>query len=482
MEDKKALFFHTLLFLLSGLIIAFFTNLLVYFKQKEVLHVGVVLFAAGVFYFSGSFLQRNLRLNPFFQTITLLIIVLIGWLGPQFIYQVRPYTFYISGFALGCIVAIALASGILADQKKVLNPWKSVAFFVGFIIGYLISWQISQILVSVLVMVLFILFVIRYDLMKKLLFLLSSAAIIILYFILSKPMIFYEEQVDYEDKVLFAANTQWHKMVITQWKKDQWVYIDKLKNISSIDEYLFYEPMAHGVFKVGDPINDVLIIGGENGCLLREVVKHENVAQVHIISYDTLLRHYGMKLEYFTAMNEDSYLNPKVQIIHEDLLDFVSQSSKKYDAVFIDLPDPRSIETNQYYTLEFYQLIKNLVNDHGIVITQAGSPYFASMAYFSIGRTLEMAGFKTLPIHNQILTLGEWGWYICSPEIDDGELKSRLVVPKELDIETIWFNDQAAKLVSAFGKNSLDTMNPGINTLQNPIVYQYYLKGNWELN
>lgn len=471
-----------LLQILAGLVISFLTSLLIYFKQKEYLHLGVVLFLVFVIYYSGNFIKIKIQFSPFTKLAGLFVLLTICWLGPQFIYQIRPYTFYISGFAMAGIVLVAITSEMLADQKTMRFPWYFGAFMAAFIIGYMLPWDIIQYFILVLSVLVTVLYLSRLLVWMKVSALTSLVLLFTAFFFFSKPLNFHEEQVNYEDKVLYSAETQFHKLVITKWHQDQWVFIDKLKNLSSIDEYLFYEPMAHSVFRVGNEINNVLVIGGENGCLIREVLAHESVQRIDVISYDTLLRNIGMEVEFFTELNQHAYKDQKVQILHENILEFVSRSNRKYDAIFIDLPDPRSIETNQYYTLEFYERIKNILAEKGVMITQAGSPYFATQAYFSIGWTIEKAGFYTLPIHNQILTLGEWGWYVCSLEMEKNVMKYRMTARSVQDIETKWFNEEAAKLVSAFGKIESDTSNLGINTLENPLVYQYYLKGNWELD
>lgn len=310
----------------------------------------------------------------------------------------------------------------------------------------------------------------------------SLSALILVFWRFSTPVVFHEVQSDYEDKVIFTAETQFHELVVTQWHQDYWFFIDKLKNLSSIDEYLYYEPMAHSVLKVADPKEEVLVIGGENGCLIREVLKNDGINNIDVISYDTLLRNLGIENQYFLNMNQAAYSSEKIHIIHENVLRYISNPTKKYDVIFMDLPDPKSTETNQYYTIEFYNLIQKLLNENGIMITQAGSPYFATQAFYAIGQTIQAAGFHVLPIHNQILTLGEWGWYICSMRQGPAKLKKRLVQQKEFSFETKWFNDEAANLISSFGKTYNDTLNVQINSLENPLVYKYYLKGNWNLN
>jgi spermidine synthase len=123
-----------------------------------------------------------------------------------------------------------------------------------------------------------------------------------------------------------------------------------------------------------------------------------------------------------------------------------------------------------------------MLQKDGVMVTQAGSPYFATQAFFSIGHTLGKSGFHALPIHNQILTLGEWGWYVCSADKDEAIMKNQIADYKKTEIPTKWWNREAAQLVTAFGKTYEDTLSVQINTLDNPLVYQYYLKGNWDMN
>lgn len=470
---------------LSGLIISFLSALLIYFKQKEIFHHTLILITVFGIYLSGNSIRKWLIGIPrIYKALSLILILLICWFGPQFMYQIRPYTFYISGFALGSILLVALFSTTLSSIHTVPYQGKYFFFIAGYIIGYFLSPDTLQVIIIGLSFIVSINYTLIIQLKPPCRALVSGVFIssVILFWSFSKPIIYFEEQSDYEDKVLFSTETQFHNLVITQWHKDHWYFVDQLKNISSIDEYLYYEPMVHSVLKIEDAIEEVLVVGGENGCLIREVLKHKQLKNIDVISYDTLLRNLGIENQYLIDMNKSAYSSNKVNIIYEDILQYLSNPTKKYDAIFIDLPDPRSIETNQYYTIEFYNIVRKVLVEEGIMITQAGSPYYATKAFYTIGKTIEEAGLKVLPIHNQILTLGEWGWYICSAKLTSDELKQKLVAQKELRIVTHWFNQEAANLISSFGKTYHDTLNLPINTLDNPMVYRYYLKGNWNLS
>jgi spermidine synthase len=472
------------LHLLSGLTIAMLASLLIYFKQKPVLHHAFMLLSILAIYISFHFIRSNFKsLHWVFTTLSFVAICIICWLGPQFLYQVRPYTFFISGITIG-LAAIMAAACILPDGNiTIALPNKIFMMLLGYLVGLQVPLPVLQMVAAGLLLIIIIHYIIRMERRTGFVAVILGTYVLSmgLFIRFSSPILFFEEQSTYEDKVLFATETQYHNLVVTRWHDDHWFFIDQLKNVSSIDEYLYYEPMVHSLFSLNDQIEKVLVLGGENGCLIREVLKFPAVTQIHVVHYDSTLGSLGRNNHFFTSMNLGALNDEKVTPIADDLLDYISGSSRKYDAIFIDLPDPRTIETNQFYTLEFYRLIGELLENNGVMITQAGSPYFASEAFYTIGETIRAAGFHTLPMHNQILTLGEWGWYVGSVEWTEQTLKEKIISAKPM-ADTRWWNSEAARMVTSFGKTYLDSITVEINTLENPLVYQYYLKGNWDMN
>lgn len=95
---------------------------------------------------------------------------------------------------------------------------------------------------------------------------------------------------------------------------------------------------------------------------------------------------------------------------------------------------------------------------------------------------MQVAGFNTLLLHNQVPTLGEWGWVLGtkSPGID---LKSAI---KEIDLgtlETRWLTNDALTALCSFGKEVFpkNTDEIDINKLHDPVLYKYYLAGRWDV-
>ena len=93
------------------------------------------------------------------------------------------------------------------------------------------------------------------------------------------------------------------------------------------------------------------------------------------------------------------------------------------------------------------------------------------------------AGFTTQKMHNQVITLGEWGWVMgVKSWPEDKDLKGALQ-QMSFNVPTRWLNQDAMLMMCNFGKDIYGFKGDSIvaNQIQNPVLYRYYLKGNWDL-
>ena len=107
-----------------------------YFKQKEILHLLIIVTLTIAVFYSAYLLLSKLRIPTLWKIIAVSLILFISWLGPQLIYQVRPYTFYISGLVMAMIVVAASSSSIASEPNALNLAWKSVLFVAVFFIAY----------------------------------------------------------------------------------------------------------------------------------------------------------------------------------------------------------------------------------------------------------------------------------------------------------------------------------------------------------
>ena len=291
------------------------------------------------------------------------------------------------------------------------------------------------------------------------------------------------EEMRYKDQVIYSKQTKYQKLVITQSNEDFWLFINGNQQLSTIDEIMYHEPLVHPIMSLYPNPKHILVLGGGDGCAAREILKYPSVEKITLVDLDPEMTRIATEHPVLSEINQHAMEHEKVEIINQDGYNFLEDGNDYYDIIIIDLPDPKTIELGRLYSYEFYKLCHKALKANGLIITQAGSPYFASRSYKCIDRTMSEAGFATIPLHNQVITLGEWGWIAGAKSLDKNQFKQALVQLEFNDLPTKWINNEAMTLMTSFGKD----FTPGakdsveINTIHNPVLFKYYLNGEWDL-
>lgn len=305
-------------------------------------------------------------------------------------------------------------------------------------------------------------------------------------FILAKPIIMYGEQRQYRDKIIYARQTPYQKIVMTQWKGYYWLYINGQEQFSSFDEEKYHEPLVHPAMKLTIDRSDVLILGGGDGLALREVWKYPDVKKVTLVDLDKVMTDLSAQHLVLLGINEGSMSDKRLTVVNRDAGAFLKEDAHLYGVIIIDLPDPDSIDLMHLYSVSFYRLALRHLRAGGIMVTQATSPYFSREAFWSIMNTVKDAGFTILPYHNQIPTMGEWGWVlgVKAREADEKTLKRRVLSLNFDGLRTRFLNNDAMISMVHFGKGLLDPKEIAkikVNTQANPVLHRYYWTGAWAM-
>ncbi len=300
--------------------------------------------------------------------------------------------------------------------------------------------------------------------------------------VFAEPLVFWSEQQRYKEKVVFSKQTKYQKITITQWKEDHWLFLNASKQLCTFDEWLYHEPLVHPVMHLAPDVRDVLIMGAGDGCAVREVLKYPQVQNIVLVDIDAEMTKIGKYNPIFRDLNQDALHHPKVKIVNQDAFTFLEQAGKFFDVMIADFPDPLSVEVNRLYSLEFYQLCHKRLRPKGAIITQAAGLHFSPLVYRCIDKTLEKAGFYTLPTHNHVYTFGEWTWVIGSKTLSKEQMKTRLQKITLQSLPLRWLTPEAMQGLYAFGRDLIEMKKVDIqvNTLRNPILYHYYQEGTWD--
>lgn len=299
----------------------------------------------------------------------------------------------------------------------------------------------------------------------------------------ARRVIDFGEELRYKDRVIFSEQTKYQRIVITQSKEAYWLFINGNQQLSSIDEVMYHEPLVHPVMGLLKNPKHVLVMGGGDGGAVREILKYPTVEKITLVDLDPRMTELGQTQEWLVNMNQNALNHEKVEIINADGYTWLENNDEFFDAIIIDLPDPKTLELGRLYSYEFYQLCHKHLRPYGVITTQAGSPYYAARAFNCIDQTMTEAGFTTVPLHNQVVTLGEWGWVMGVKEGSKEMTKTALKSLRFEGVQTEWINQEAMTLMTSFGKKVFpdDDKPVEINRIHNPVLYKYYLKGKWDL-
>jgi len=271
---------------------------------------------------------------------------------------------------------------------------------------------------------------------------------------------------------------------MTRWKSYYWLYINGQEQFSTYDEEKYHEALVHPAMVLSADSSDVLVLGGGDGLALREILKHSAVKKITLVDIDPAMTHLAGTHPVLLSINNGAMRDAKVEVFNMDAARFLQDNTRLYGVIIADLPDPDSIDLMHVYSVNFYRQVHRHLIRGGIFVTQATSPYFSTRAFQCLIKTIKAAGFSTLPLHNQIPTMGEWGWIIGAKETDIAEhlLKPLLLSKDFSNLNTRFLNNDAVVSMVYFGKGILDLdvikhIKP--NTEFNPVLHQYYLSGTW---
>lgn len=277
-------------------------------------------------------------------------------------------------------------------------------------------------------------------------------------------------------EVLASENSAYGNIVVTKRENLYSLFVNGLYDFTVPDE-LTAERNAHfPLLEHPDP-KAVLLIGGGVSGQLKEVLKHP-AERVDYVELDPLV--VDMAKKYLPA--NEALSDSRVNIItNMDGRRFVRTAAGKYDVVMMSLPEPYTAQLNRFYTVEFFALVKNLLNERGIFsFCLHSNPNYISSEQVGLYACLKAALEKVFP--QVMVTPGESNYFLASKQRGVLSLDWRLLMErlKERNIQAKYmreyylFNELSPERIDFFEKNlSLVQGRTAINKDFHPIAYYY---------
>ncbi|OEU17362.1 spermine/spermidine synthase [Fragilariopsis cylindrus CCMP1102] len=173
-----------------------------------------------------------------------------------------------------------------------------------------------------------------------------------------------------ENSIIFHEQSEYQEILVFQSAQYGKVFaIDGILQLTERDAFTFHEMMSHlPLFSHRNP-EHVLIVGGGDGIVLQEVLRHKEVKKVILVEIDPLVIHASKN--YLKLVPAELYDDPRVEIIHADAAEYVQDpmNHNMFDIILADTLDPLG-PAESLFEPEFYEFMHAALRSNGIVCTQ----------------------------------------------------------------------------------------------------------------
>jgi len=182
------------------------------------------------------------------------------------------------------------------------------------------------------------------------------------------------EQTDFQELAMIETEEYGNMLVL-----------DGMVMTTEKDEFVYHEMVAHpALFTHPNPEN-VLVVGGGDGGVIREVLKHPKVKKAVLVEIDGKVIEYSKKyLPSIAGKLED----PRVEVIVNDGYMHIHDHKNTYDVIMVDSTEPVGPAVN-LFTKGFYQGIHDALKEDGIFVAQTDNPWFKADLIRSVNRDVK---------------------------------------------------------------------------------------------
>ena len=217
--------------------------------------------------------------------------------------------------------------------------------------------------------------------------------------------IVHHEKSKYQDVLIFESAD--YGMVLV---------LDNVIQCTERDEFSYQEMITHLAMFSHPAPKKVLVIGGGDGGVLREVVKHEGVEEAWLCDIDEAV--IRLSKQYLPSMSV-GYQHPKVKVHVGDGFKFLEDYKDSFDVIITDSSDPEGPAEN-LFKQPYFELLHGALREGGVISTQ-GCYSLPSLHLFYDSRLLTCHTAENPWLHmkmiaelkkscKQVFPVAEYGW------------------------------------------------------------------------
>lgn len=171
---------------------------------------------------------------------------------------------------------------------------------------------------------------------------------------------------------IHSEKTQYQELLIADtYEYGRAMMLDGAFQLTEKDEFCYSEMMAHVPLCAHENPEKVLIIGGGDGAIMREVLKHDCVKKCTLIDIDSRVVECSKKYLPFAGC---SFSDSRADFKCMDAMKFIRETSEKFDVVIIDSTDPVDFAAGLFQS-GFYEDVKRVMTPDSMMSELTESPF-----------------------------------------------------------------------------------------------------------
>lgn len=205
------------------------------------------------------------------------------------------------------------------------------------------------------------------------------------------------------------------------------------------DEFVYHEMVAHPALFTHPNPKHVLVVGGGDGGVIREIVKHPGVEKAVLVDIDGKVIEYSKKYLPEIACELD---NPRVEVQVNDGYMHIIENKDKYDVIMVDSTEPVG-PAAPLFERGFYQGIYEALKDDGIFVAQTDNPWFKADLIQQVNRDVKEI-FPIVRVYGANIPTypsGLWTFTMGSKKYDPLEVDEKQIP----EIETKYYTPKLHK-------------------------------------
>ena len=238
------------------------------------------------------------------------------------------------------------------------------------------------------------------------------------------------------EEILYKGKSKFQEiMVIKNPYYGKMMILDDVVQITERDEFFYHEMLTHVAMHANPNPKKVIVIGGGDGGVVREVLKYRRVEKVFFVEIDEEV--INISRRFFPAVSS-GVDDPRVEIRVMDGAEFVAKRKlSDIDVVIIDSTDIIGF-ARTLFTPDFFASVRDCLTDEGMFVTHTESLHFHKDIVIEIQETLRKV-FPVVDLYTASIATYPGNWWVFA-------IASKGLSPREMrhafEIETRYYSDE----------------------------------------